>query len=369
MKKILCLILCIFCISLNEISGQNTKAPSFPGGDEAMKRYLSQNVKYPILAEENGVEGDVLCCFTVQPDGKITDASVVKSDHPFLSDEALRVVSSMPKWSPAVYNGKPISVRPIITVKFRLAKPFPQSLENTSSTERNEQYPSFQGGMEALNVYVKENLCYPEEARKNGIHGRVVCKFVVEPDGTITNAEVINSVDSLLDAEALRVVRTMPQWTPGKVKGKPVRTNMTLPLAFNLNGKKNRLTDGNDAPQEADSVEDEIPDGDISMPVFPGGKEKLFSFFRENIQYPEDALKRGVEGKVWCTFNVNADGSVSDVNVTESVDPELDAEAVRLIKAMPKWEPGMMSGKPVRVMYSLPVTFRITRTQKMNKNQ
>ena len=95
------------------------------------------------------------------------------------------------------------------------------------------------------------------------------------------------------------------------------------------------------------------------MPQFPGGDVELMKFLSENIKYPEAASKAGTQGRVIAQFIVEADGSISNVKVLKNVSDEIDAEAVRVIKAMPKWKPGMQKGQPVRVKYTIPVTFRL----------
>ncbi len=94
------------------------------------------------------------------------------------------------------------------------------------------------------------------------------------------------------------------------------------------------------------------------MPEFPGGMEALFKYMAENMKYPEDAKKQQVEGRVLVQFIVETDGSVSNTEVLKRVFPSLDAEAVRVISGMPKWIPGKLNGKVVRVKYTIPVSFR-----------
>lgn len=98
-----------------------------------------------------------------------------------------------------------------------------------------EEMPSFPGGDAALMSYISKNIKYPSIATENGIQGRVICTFVINRDGKVTNAEVIRSVDPSLDKEALRVINNMPAWKPGKQRGKPVRVKYTLPIVFRLN--------------------------------------------------------------------------------------------------------------------------------------
>jgi len=98
-----------------------------------------------------------------------------------------------------------------------------------------EDMPSFQGGdVNKFRTWVAEHLQYPEIAAENGISGRVFVRFVVEPDGSVDNVEVIRGVDPALDAEAVRVVKSSPKWSPGKQRGKPVRVAYTFPIVFVL---------------------------------------------------------------------------------------------------------------------------------------
>jgi protein TonB len=96
------------------------------------------------------------------------------------------------------------------------------------------------------------------------------------------------------------------------------------------------------------------------MPEFPGGQEAMMKFISSNINYPEDMAEAGVGGKVFIEFVVRADGPITDVRVLRGIPggPSLDREAVRVVKAMPKWNPGKQSGKPVDVIYRLPVMFK-----------
>ena len=95
------------------------------------------------------------------------------------------------------------------------------------------------------------------------------------------------------------------------------------------------------------------------MPEFPGGMSAMIDFLQTNLKYPEDAIKQKVGGRVMVMFVVETDGSLSNVRVARKVFPSLDAEAVRVVKAMPKWKPGKEKGRPVRVNFTLPVVFNI----------
>ena len=95
------------------------------------------------------------------------------------------------------------------------------------------------------------------------------------------------------------------------------------------------------------------------MPEYPGGMQAMIAFLQTNMKYPEDAAKQKVEGRVMVQFIVETDGSISDVHVAKQVFPSLDAEAIRVVQAMPKWTPGKEKGNVVRVKYNLPIVFRM----------
>ena len=95
------------------------------------------------------------------------------------------------------------------------------------------------------------------------------------------------------------------------------------------------------------------------MPVFPGGEHALLKWVAENVKYPVVAVESGIEGLVACSFVINTDGTICDIQVIRSIDPLLDKEAVRVLELMPKWKPGIQQGKYVRVKYTVPVRFRL----------
>ena len=254
------------------------KMPEFPGGDMAMMEFLSKNIKYPVEAQKKGLQGRVVVNFIVEKNGSINHANVIRSVDPLLDAEALRVVQSMPNWTPGMQNGKAVRVKYNIPVSFRLNGPAtktdgqtapaprpadsPTAQPSASSDEKLyedlEQKPEFPGGMKAMMEYLSNNVKYPVEAQKMGEQGRVIVGFIVEKDGTVSNANVVKSnrytlveiekdgavvkkletsegpVIHELEAEALRVVQSMPKWTPGKLNGKAVRVKYNLPVSFRL---------------------------------------------------------------------------------------------------------------------------------------
>lgn len=112
--------------------------------------------------------------------------------------------------------------------------------------------------------------------------------------------------------------------------------------------------------QRMTSTDDDVYEVVEKMPAFPGGMAELMKYLSSNIKYPVEAHKAGIQGRVVVSFVVNKDGTVKDAKIVRSVDKSIDAEALRVISAMPKWQPGYQDGKAVSVRYTVPVTFRLT---------
>jgi len=123
--------------------------------------------------------------------------------------------------------------------------------------------------------------------------------------------------------------------------------------------KKAETFETNTAVGTFEPVQGDVFDVVEEMPQYPGGPQALFKFLGENVHYPEEAEKAGIQGRVIATFIVEKDGSISQPTVVKSVDPLLDAEAIRVISAMPNWKPGKQNGKVVRVKYTVPLSFNL----------
>ena len=123
----------------------------------------------------------------------------------------------------------------VLKAKEDIAAPEPpKHVEETKVFTVVEQMPMFPGGDAALMSYLANNIHYPTVAAENGVQGRVVVGFVVERDGSITDVRILRGVDPSLDREAMRVVKSMPRWTPGKQNGSAVRVKYQVPVAFRL---------------------------------------------------------------------------------------------------------------------------------------
>lgn len=126
------------------------------------------------------------------------------------------------------------------------------------------------------------------------------------------------------------------------------------------------LSDSYDQPnlkQSASKEDTEDPNKVYDLaeidPEFPGGKEAIFEYIQNKLKYPKSAIKDSIQGRVIVQFIVEKDGRLSAIEVTRSIDPQLDKEAIRIISNMPKWKPGLIGNTPVRTKRTLPVTFRL----------
>lgn len=235
--------------------------------------------------------------------------------------------------------------------------------------ETMPEYPN--GGMPGMMEFLSKNIRYPVNAQKNGTQGRVTVQFIVNTDGSISNIGILRRVDPELDGEAVRVISAMPKWKPGMQKGKPVRVKYTVPVMFRLNDEKKEefkpvpkidesiVVVGYASQEKSPAEEDVVFEVVEQMPSFAGGMGGLMRYLSKNIKYPVAAQKAGAQGQVIVQVIIDSNGNVTNPKITKSVDPSLDAEAIRVTSNMPKWQPGMQRGKAVNVKYTFPIDFKL----------
>ncbi len=241
----------------NKIYDMVEQPPSFPGGQDALMKYISTNLKYPASAAEKRIEGRVIAQFVINSDGSASNVRILKGLDPDLDAEALRVINAMPIWKPGMQEGKAVSVKYTIPIIYRLTgdKQVKKIGEPVSKIEetvvvgyapKGEQtpvkiyglvkdMPKFPGGINGLMEYISKSLRYPTEAAKEKKEGRAIIQMVIDEKGNVVSPQIIKSTDSpLLDAEAIRVVGSMPKWEPGKQDGEAVAVKYTIPIIFRL---------------------------------------------------------------------------------------------------------------------------------------
>ena len=226
--------------------------PQYPGGEKAMMEYVAKNVKYPQEAKDKEIQGRVFVSFVIEKDGSVSTVKVMRGIGGGCDEEAVRVVSSMPKWKPGIKDGKPVRVSYMMPLNFKLtegqpAKPSKKADANKLDMKPDkdgvyqivEEMPRFPGDEKALMEYLKSNLQMPEKYKGDDAEFRLAeyrtfVRFVVTEDGSISDVNLIKKTEGFkdLDDEALRVVKAMPKWNPGKMDGKPVKVHYMLPVTF-----------------------------------------------------------------------------------------------------------------------------------------
>lgn len=221
----------------------------FPGEDEVRNKYwdwLDKNINYPKKAADKGIGGNVWVNFTVCSDGSIKNVSIndtmSKDQNELLKQEAIRLFESMPRWTPATYKGKPVNTQEIRLVRFIPPQERMPSMPNVVDPEQRRVYymhevpvaPKFKGDSEGLGKWIQDHIQYPLSAAKEKIEGRVIVEFVITREGFVGTPRVVRGVNDALNKEALRVIRSLPRWTPGYANGKPVHTRYTYPVIFKL---------------------------------------------------------------------------------------------------------------------------------------
>jgi len=202
--------------------------PGFPCGDIEMHKFINKRLVYPLSAQKTGIEGQVVIKFVVSEKGDIGDVRVLKSLHPDCDSIAINIVRAMPRWIPGKSNGKITAMNYSLSIHFQLLK---EDIEGEIYTLADTM-PKFPGGTDSLFAFIRENLKWPDT--EVDFQGRVVVRIVVTKDGKVKNPKVIKGIASEVDLEALRVIRLMPDWIPGRRNGEAVNVHYLIPIVFRL---------------------------------------------------------------------------------------------------------------------------------------
>lgn len=329
--------------SSDEIFTVVEKQPRFVNGVNSMLDFVKSEMKYPEIAKENGIQGRVIVNFVIEKDGSVTSPKIVRGVDPSLDKEAIRIINTMAKWIPGEQNGKLVRVRYTLPINFRLdettgngnadvagAKIIQEKVsEQDVSSEIFvvvENQPEFPGGTSAMMKFLSDSIRYPVEAAKNKVQGRVIANFVVTKDGSINEVNIVRGVDPLLDAEAVRVIKSMPAWKPGTQRGKPVNVRFTLPIVFGLQKEAN--------DEAMEKLKNKGPVAVYDEPIANPDKG-FYKYLAQNIKYPVIAQENGITGFINASYMLNEKGEISNVKIVKGVDPSLDNEVIRVIEAMP----------------------------------
>ena len=260
--------------------------------------------------------------------------------------------------------------------------------------------PSFPGGYKALQEFIEKEKKYPDEALKKREEGAVYVVFTVDTLGNVVHPKVATSVSPSLDREALRIASKMPKWIPSREGGKNINMDFTLIIRFSapplpLDPEEHVIRiKCNDLPEELEPPVDPFKIYDV-VDTYPSFQGDLMTYLYNETRYPAIAEGTSAEGHAIVRFVVERDGSISHVKLIRSLASSyaipiidsmtaeyrqkaeahnkalqpMDDEVVRVIKAMPKWNPGKYHGEFVRVwnVVPIPVSFKVHLNSHKNK--
>ncbi|WP_035567764.1 energy transducer TonB [Hymenobacter sp. IS2118] len=268
------LLVLVSCLSLTGLSfnsyAQKRKMPAKPsaaevydsvaqpavplGGTEAYARFLGDNQRYPATAMQQGIQGTVKVSFIVEKTGTVNEVKVETPLAPELDAEAIRLIKSAPKWTPAKHRNQVVRQRIYVPVSFVMSpgsevvmaapkdRPITTSAADIAASA-NPDRPAVVapdrptqpvGGNQAFFDWIEKNQKYPLLARQRKIQGKVLVEFMVQANGSLTDARVVKKLGSGLDEEALRLIKAAPNWEPAVFQGKPLKQKMVLPVLFQL---------------------------------------------------------------------------------------------------------------------------------------
>jgi TonB family protein len=219
----------------------------FPG----YQSWLQKNLHYPPKALDTHLEGDVILRVLIHANGLLDPDSIKVTKNLGLgcTEEAIRAIKSMPPWEPGIKDNKTVSSWLTISISFKLDKSASSSSEDvfslnpTDTFEKIYEYTDvpaqYQGGQPAYDKYIEGSLIYPPYCIENKISGTVFVSMIVHAEGNISDIRIINGVRGT-DEEVMRLIRSMPPWKPGKLKGENVSSRVFLTINFNYPDWKRR---------------------------------------------------------------------------------------------------------------------------------
>lgn len=354
MKRNILFFVCVFLLTVG-VNAQNIPdsiytncevIPAFTGGDAACRSYLIKNIIIPDDASKQNVEGIAYVQFVVERNGSLSSVELKKGILKSVDDEIVRVVKEMPAWSPAISNR--INVRYQYTLPVRI---------------RQFDYLKF----DSLVDFLDSNYYLVDQAMSS--HYSVIKKgkssFLVSyyrKNGTLVEEQMCRTIHP-----NVKHGENVIYFEDKKVKTKGIFVNDKKEGGFTTYNQDGvRIKEENFENGLSKEVKSVIPNEEEPIysvceapPSFPGGEDAKKKFIKDNLVYPERAKKKGNEGVVYIEFVVERDGSISKPSIKRNIGYDCGEEALRLVKLMPKWEPGMIRGKPVRAQFALPIKFAL----------
>lgn len=209
------------------------------------------------------------------------------------------------------------------------------------------------GGIENFTKFINRNFDYSKVTKAGKLEGT----FTVDEEGNVDKIRITQVLDIESATEFIRVLKMCPKWEPAKRNGKPISIEIKYPMVFKAKEKKATLkgdTLGNKENTNGNEDNNIYNTAGIEFkPDFPGGLKEFYSYIGKNFRVPD---VRGLSGKIFVSFVIEKDGSVTDVKVLHDIGYGTKEEAIRVLENSPHWKPAEQNGQRVRVLYSLPIS-------------
>lgn len=196
--------------------------------------------------------------------------------------------------------------------------------------------------------WVYSELKYPQSALEQNITGKVTVSFTIAKDGSMTNIEITEHADPVLEKEVMRVISKAPKWTPGKSDSKPVDVKYIFPIVFD--NKKAFVPETDPTVQPAIFIS---PDSGKS------GHVEFIKWFFYRVEYPLAAKEEGIMGRGKLAFEITETGELEHIRVVQGAHPLLDSAAIKVVRESPKWKPATKDGIPIKTTYIFPYVFQL----------
>ena len=425
------------------------KAPEFPGGMDAMMKYLYENIKYPAEAEAAGKDGRAIVQFIVKKDGSIGNVEIIRSSGDnSLDTEAIRVIASMPKWNPGTQGGKPVNVKFTLPVVFKVQKPVKKqsdtlkelddkgsvlvpnahnmaivingrfydgdnlkdiqlksediesitvvSIDQLTGKDHEkckalgkkgviyidmkkyrfntlgdneevfmvcEQQPEFPGGAREMMKWLSSNIKYPKAARDINVQGKIYVTFIVKADGAITGVRAVNSEYSSNNAKVQDAMNLESHLQHCQAAVNLLENDMKgLEKDIADWERESKVLQENGA--SADILERRREELEKARAELERSKKRV-SQAKNELEDAQQMLMAATNELGDVVVNAYKNSNSESITGKELLELNKTAivaladEAVRVVRAMPKWNPGMQGGKPVNVQHTLPIMFRL----------
>lgn len=212
--------------------------PEYKDGVASLYSFIKRNIVYPQMEKDSGIGGRVFVKFIVNEEGEVVNPHVTKGVSAGLNEEAVRVIQLLKEFKPGKHRGKKVKVYCTVPVTFESVHVFVSNnkepfLDGKVLTYA-DQMPEYPGGDAALITHTHRQIVYPQVDRDARIEGKVLVRFVVDETGRVVDPVVVRGVSPGLDAEAVRVIKTLKQFSPAMQNGKPVKVYYNFPIVFKL---------------------------------------------------------------------------------------------------------------------------------------